>query len=82
MADRYAQGSPVELLPFGVKHLLIVGANDPVMPAPMRESYAARVALKGDSVEVLEVPGSHFEVIAPTSAAWPTVRDKVLALLK
>ena len=82
VADRYAQGSPMELLPLGTKQVLIVGVNDPVMPAPMRESYAGIASSKGDTVEVVEVPGSHFEVIAPTSEAWPTVRDKVLALLK
>jgi len=27
-------------------------------------------------------PGGHFEVIAPTSTAWPIVRDKVVQLLK
>ena len=82
VADRYAQGSPMELLPLGTKQVLIVGANDPVMPAPMRESYAGIASTKGEAVEVIEVPGSHFEIIAPTSAAWPTVRDKIAALLK
>ena len=81
-ADRYAQGSPVELLPLGVRQLLIVGVDDPVMPAPERESYAARATKAGDRVEIVEVPGGHFEVIAPTSSAWPTVRDTVLRLLR
>jgi hypothetical protein len=82
VADRYAQGSPMELLPHGTRQVLIVGVSDPVMPAPMRESYAGIASTKGDTVEVVEVPGSHFEVIAPTSAAWPTVRDKILALVR
>ena len=81
-ADRYAQGSPVELLPLGVRQVLIVGADDPVMPPPERESYAARAKKAGDGIEVVEVPGSHFEVIAPTSSAWPTVRDTVLRLIR
>jgi acetyl esterase/lipase len=82
VADRYAQGSPKELLPTGTRQVLIVGANDGVMPPPMRESYAAFATTAGDKVEIVEVPGGHFEVIAPTSAAWPTVRDKVLGLVK
>ena len=80
--DRYAQGSPAEMLPFGVRQVLIVGVDDGVMPPPARQSYAAAAMKAGDTVEIVEVPGGHFEVIAPTSAAWPTVRDKVLSLLR
>ncbi|CAN5713699.1 alpha/beta hydrolase [soil metagenome] len=82
VADRYAQGSPIQLLPLGVQQVLIVGETDPIMPAAAREAYAAAARKAGDSVELIEVPGSHFEIIAPASAAWPTVRDKVLQLLK
>jgi acetyl esterase/lipase len=79
---RYAEGSPVELLPLGVRQVLIVGVDDGVMPPPERETYAARATKAGDRVEIVEVPGGHFEVIAPTSTAWPAVRDKVLELVK
>ena len=82
VADRYAQGSPAEMLPFGVRQMLIVGVQDGVMPPPAREGYAAAATKAGDRVEIVEVPGGHFEVIAPTSAAWPIVRDKVLALIR
>ena len=82
VVDRYAQGSPKELLPFGVRQILMVGAEDGVMPPPMRESYAAAVMKAGDRIEIVEVPGGHFEVIAPTSAAWPTVRDKIISLVR
>lgn len=82
LPDRYAQGSPIELLPFGVRQVLIVGEADGVMPRASRDAYAAAARKVGDVAEVLEVPGGHFEVIAPTSSAWPAVRDKVLALLK
>lgn len=80
--DRYAQGSPVELLPLGTRQLMIVGADDRVMPVRARESYAAAVKKAGDSVEIVEVPGGHFEVIAPTAAAWPIVRQKILAIVR
>ena len=80
--DRYAQGSPIEMLPLGVRQVLIVGVDDPVVPKAARESYAAAGRKAGDVVEVVEVPGGHFEVIAPISTAWPIVRDKVLELLR
>jgi acetyl esterase/lipase len=82
VADRYAHGSPVELLPFNVQQLLIVGVEDGVMPPAARDAYAAAAKKAGDRIEVVEVPGGHFEVIAPTSAAWPTVRDRLLALVQ
>jgi len=82
VADRYAQGSPAELLPLGVRQILIVGVSDGVMPAPEREMYAAKATKAGDRVEIVEVPGGHFEVIAPTSAAWPTVRETILEALR
>ena len=82
VATRYAQGSPVELLPLGVRQVLIVGTDDGVMPPNSRDAYKAAASKAGDLVEVIETPGGHFEVIAPTSTAWPTVRDKMLALMK
>jgi acetyl esterase/lipase len=82
VADRYAQGSPVQLLPFGVRQVMIAGETDPIMPSASREAYAAAVRKAGDTIELIEVPGSHFEIIAPGSSAWPTVRNKVRQLLK
>ena len=80
--DRYAQASPVELLPLGVHQVLIVGADDGVMPGTAREKYEAAAKRAGDTVEVVVVPGGHFEVIAPTSTAWPIVRNRIVQLLK
>jgi acetyl esterase/lipase len=80
--DRYAQASPAELLPFGTRQVLIVGAEDGVMPLRARDAYIAAATKAGDRAESVVVPGAgHFETIAPTSAAWPRVRDKILELL-
>jgi pimeloyl-ACP methyl ester carboxylesterase len=80
--ERYAQASPVELLPFGARQILIVGAEDVVMPQRSRDAYIAAALKAGDQAESVVVPGAgHFESIAPTSAAWPVVRDRILALV-
>lgn len=79
--DRYAQASPRALLPLGTKQLLIVGADDRVMPEGARNAYVEAATMAGDSAAAVVVPGGHFEVIAPTSSAWPTVRDAILRLL-
>jgi pimeloyl-ACP methyl ester carboxylesterase len=79
--DRYAQASPLELLPFGARQVLIVGADDGVMPPRARDAYVAAATKAGDQAESITVAGAgHFETIAPTSAAWPLVRDKILEL--
>lgn len=80
--DRYGAASPIELLPLGVRQVLIVGESDGVMPEPARNAYVASAKKAGDAAEVIVVPGSHFEVIAPTSAAWPIVRDTLLSILR
>lgn len=80
--QRYAQASPAELLPLGIRQVLIVGAEDGVMPPKSRDAYVAAALKAGDRAEVVTIPGAgHFEVVAPTSAAWPIVRDKILETL-
>jgi len=80
--ERFDQGSPLSLLPMGIRQALIVGEADRVMPAASREAYVAAARTAGDPVDVVVIPGAaHFEVIAPVAAAWPTVRATLLALL-
>lgn len=80
--ERYAQASPRELLPLGVPQTLIVGTEDAVMPQRSREAYVQAARAAGDRADVLTVDGAgHHEPNAPTSAAWPVVRDAVLRQL-
>ena len=58
-----------------------MGENDSVMPQRAREAYAAKARAAGDRVDVVVVPGAHFEVIAPTTKAFVTVKDQILGLL-
>jgi len=80
-AERFAQASPAELLPLGVRQVLIVGEDDPVMPARSREAYVEKAKKAGDPAELIVVPGSHFEVIAPGTEAFAVVEAKILELL-
>jgi acetyl esterase/lipase len=80
--DRFAQASPAELLPLRVPQILVVGSDDRLMPGRARDAYVAAARTAGDRAESIVVPGAgHFEVIAPVSTAWPTVRDTVLQLV-
>jgi acetyl esterase/lipase len=80
---RYAQSSPAELLPLGTRQVLIVGEHDGVMPPASRDRYLAAARKAGDSVDLVIVPDAgHFEVIAPTTSAWPIVREIILELAR
>ena len=68
-------------MPLGVRQVLIVGEDDPVMPARSREAYVEKAKKAGDPAELIVVPGGHFEVIAPGTAAFAAVKAKILDLL-
>jgi acetyl esterase/lipase len=81
--DRYRDGSPSNLLPIGVKQVLIVGAQDKTVPPEMVEKYGEDARNKGDDVALTVIENaSHFELIAPGSIAWPKVEEAILLMLK
>jgi pimeloyl-ACP methyl ester carboxylesterase len=81
--DRYRDGSPSNLLPIGVKQLLIVGAQDKTVPPDIVRKYGEDARNKGDDVALTVVDNaSHFELIAPGSIAWPKVKEAMLLMLK
>jgi dipeptidyl aminopeptidase/acylaminoacyl peptidase len=41
---RYAQASPVELVPLGTAQMLVHGTEDPIVPIAQSERLAERVA--------------------------------------
>jgi acetyl esterase/lipase len=81
--ERYASSSPLALLPLGVPQTLLHGTADDSVPYELSQRYAAEAKRLGDDVTLLTLPGTgHFEVIAPTSAEWPTVARAVLDAAK
>jgi pimeloyl-ACP methyl ester carboxylesterase len=81
--DRVRRASPIELLPLGVRQILVIGRLDPIVPVEHAERYAERAAAVGDRVEIRAVEtAGHFELVVPGSVAWPTVRDAVLELVR
>ncbi len=80
-AERYGVASPVQLLPLGVRVLLVHGLRDDVVPPSQSRSYAAAATAAGDAVELLEPDGDHFDVIDPAHQAWRIVAAGLPALL-
>ena len=80
--ERYRETSPIEMLPLGVKLTLIVGAHDTIVRPEHNQAYATAAQKSGDHVQLIVLDNAaHFEVIAPSSSAWPTVERAVFSLL-
>jgi pimeloyl-ACP methyl ester carboxylesterase len=83
LPQRYHDASPTELLPLGVKQILITGTKDLLVPPKYGKEYEAAAQLAGDKIEMIEIEDAgHFEVVAPNSTAWPTVEGAVRSLVK
>jgi len=70
----YGDTSPAELLPSGVKAVMVHGEFDPVMPPDTGRDYAAKARAAGDAAELVVLPGAaHFDPVIPTTPAWKAV---------
>jgi acetyl esterase/lipase len=80
---RYSVASPIGLVPLGVPQEIVHGREDRIVPLRLSERYVAAAGAKGDTVRLVVVEGAgHFDVIAPTSKAWPRVEEAVRTLVK
>ncbi len=79
--ERYQQASPMALLPLNVRQIYIVGdADDEIIANGSPYVTAAQKA--GDDVALTIIPDAgHFELVVPTTHAWPVVRDAALSLV-
>jgi acetyl esterase/lipase len=72
--DPFADTSPAELLPTGVKVVMVHGVFDPVMPPYTGRDYAATVRKAGGAAEVVTIPdAAHFDLVIPTTPAWKAI---------
>ncbi len=80
--ERYAAGSPVELVPLAVPQLLVIGQLDRNW-APVGRRYFESAKSKGADIRVIEAPESgHFEMIDPSTSTWPLIRDAARELVQ
>jgi acetyl esterase/lipase len=76
--DRYAAASPYEMLPLGIRQVVVHGDRDEVVPIELSERYGARALALGDPAELVSLPGvDHFAVIDPRTQAWAHVEAAV-----
>jgi acetyl esterase/lipase len=75
--------SPVEMLPLGVKQLMISGVYDSVIAPALALRYQGSARAKGESVDLLTIDNAgHFELISPWTPAGRMVVEKIIAAAK
>ena len=79
VGDRYAQASPVMLVP-PVPVQLIVGAADTIVPRTQADAFLGAAGSRA-TLRVVEGAG-HFDLIAPDGDAWAVLRNAVRVLLR
>ena len=79
--DRYAHGSPIELLPLDIPQILIQGAEDSTVSLTSAQAYHETAQKSGDKTDLVVIQDAgHFEVVIPTTTCYSEVRKAVLAL--
>jgi len=80
--DRYAQVSPMALLPLGVPQVIAIGEYEDFVPRAVVDAYIKAAVQAGDSARALIFPGAgHFEVASATQWTWPRIETAIRALL-
>jgi acetyl esterase/lipase len=77
---RHRLADPLSHVPLDVPVYAFHGTGDDVVPVELAEAYVAADRAAGGQAELIMVPGDHFALIDPGSAAMAAVRD-VLARL-
>ena len=81
-AARYAEASPMQLLPLGVPQRLVQGGKDPIVTLASVEAYASAATAAGDQVAVSADPDlGHFDTAVPQTALGAAAIKAALELL-
>ena len=75
--DDYAVADPALLVPASCPVWAVHAADDQVVNPEQSTRYVARDRAAGGTAEAVRVPGDHFTLIDPTSAAFPTIQRLV-----
>jgi acetyl esterase/lipase len=80
--ERYSEASPIELLPMGLRLILIHGLEDDRVPIVQSERFIQSAKAAGDKASLISLDGvGHFELIDPESKAWDAVAGSVFEVL-
>jgi pimeloyl-ACP methyl ester carboxylesterase len=82
--ERYAETSPSDLVPLGVRQVLIHGTADAIIPLVVSQHYRQVARAAGDHhVQLRKIrDGDHFDVTDPSSPKWPQVIKRIVELVQ
>jgi dipeptidyl aminopeptidase/acylaminoacyl peptidase len=81
--ERYSEASPIELLPMGLRQILIHGQEDDTVPIIQSERFVQRARAVGDKASMVPLEGvGHFELIDTESKVWDVVAGTALEVLR
>lgn len=73
LPHRYREADPLRRLPTGVRVRCVHSRSDERVPFEQSARYVAAARRTGDDATLLEVGGTHIDVIDPRKPAWQTV---------
>jgi acetyl esterase/lipase len=77
---RYQQADPVDLLPTGVRSVLIHDRDDAIVPLSQSQTYVSAAKQAGDDATLAIVAGDHFSHIDPASEACDRLREALATM--
>jgi acetyl esterase/lipase len=81
--QRYSEASPIEIIPMGLRQVLIHGREDETVPIIQSERFVQRAHDSGDKASLVPLDRvGHFELIDPKSEAWDAVAGSALEVLE
>ncbi|OZC89880.1 alpha/beta hydrolase [Rhodococcus sp. 06-412-2C] len=80
--ETYEASSPISRLPLGVPHLVVSAVSDDPNLLEISRAYYAAASAGPDSVDYVEGPGGHFEVIDPASDIYRDIVREVDARIR
>jgi acetyl esterase/lipase len=78
--DRYLVADPTELVPTGVRSVLIHGISDGVVPVSQSEAYHQAARRAGDDCSIERLPGDHDIHLDPAGEAIQRMRDALATM--
>lgn len=80
--QRYADASPIRLVPLGVPQAIVMGTYEDFVPRPIAEAYVRAATKAGDSARLIVIPEmGHFEITTTNEPSWSVVRAAIRSLL-
>ena len=83
VGPRYAETSPIQRLPLGVRQIFVQGERDPIVAANSVRAYADAAKAAGDDVVLLPLPAlGHFETSVPLPSTEAAFTEALRLLLE